>query len=107
MDTYISEISIGATNSHTQFGKLDLGLHTPYKPNKVPNLKKFKYDKVMGRIVQEKMRKVSGHRRQSNINPHTDLITKNVSEDPISIASAGTTFTTTTNITSRTYTARI
>jgi hypothetical protein len=36
------------------------------------------------------------HGRKSNVSPHTDLVTGNISEDPISIASTGTTFTTTT-----------
>jgi hypothetical protein len=46
METDILEISIGDTNSHTQFDKLYLGIITPYKPSKVPNMKKFIYDKV-------------------------------------------------------------
>jgi hypothetical protein len=35
-----------------------MGLCTPFKTRKVPNLKKFKYDKDRGKIIQEKIRKV-------------------------------------------------
>jgi hypothetical protein len=41
MDTYIPNISTGGSSSHTQFSGLDLGLSTPYRPSKVPNLKNF------------------------------------------------------------------
>jgi hypothetical protein len=72
-------------------------------------MKKFKYDKVTGRIVQEKIRKVSVMGGNPISVLTQTLVTENVSEDPISIASVGTAFTTTMikNITSRTYTARI
>jgi hypothetical protein len=41
-------------------------------------------------------KKVSVMGGKSNINPHRNPVIENVSEDPISIASIGTTFTTTT-----------
>jgi hypothetical protein len=36
---------------------MEFGISTPYKPNKVANLKKFKYEKTTGRIVQEQIMK--------------------------------------------------
>jgi len=59
MDTNVPEISIVGANIHTQFIGLSLGLCTPLRPNEVPKLKKFVYDKVSGRIMQEKEDKVS------------------------------------------------
>jgi hypothetical protein len=59
MDTDISDISTTGAKNHTQFDRLDLGLHTPYKQSIVPNLKKFKHDKEIGRIMQQQVRKVS------------------------------------------------
>jgi hypothetical protein len=59
MDTNIPEISTVATSGHTQLRGLILGIHTPFKPSKVENLKKFKYDKAMGRIVQQQVKQVS------------------------------------------------
>jgi hypothetical protein len=59
MDTNIPEISTGATSGHTQLCGLILGIRTPFKPSKVANLKKFKYDKAMGRIVQQQVKQVS------------------------------------------------
>jgi hypothetical protein len=75
------------------FNGLDLGFRTPYKRRKVPNLNKFTYEKFTRRIVQEHVKKVS----VTGGNPisiliHT-LIKKNISEDPIVIASIGTAFT--------------
>ena len=55
MDTDIPKISTGGPNNHTQFNGLDLGHHTPHKPSKIPNLKKFKYEKFTGRIVQQEV----------------------------------------------------
>jgi len=71
-----------------------LGLRTPCKPSKVENLKKYKYDKSTGRIVQWHMRKllVMGG------NPLWVLIETLVAgkfgEDPLSMASIGTALTT-------------
>jgi len=47
------EKSIEVPNSHFQFSERELGICTPYKPNKVVNLKKFKFDKASGKIVQQ------------------------------------------------------
>jgi hypothetical protein len=59
MDTDILETStkFPLTSGHLQVSEMELGLHTPYKPNKVVNLKKFRFDKATGRIVQQQTRK--------------------------------------------------
>jgi hypothetical protein len=55
MDTDIPDTSKKnpLTNGSLQVGKMELGIHTPYKPNKVENLKKFKFKKSTSRIVQQ------------------------------------------------------
>jgi hypothetical protein len=55
MDTDIpgSSTKVPLTNGHLPVRELGLGLHTPYKPNKVENLKKFRFDKATNRIVQQ------------------------------------------------------
>jgi hypothetical protein len=73
MDIDIPEISIVDASGHAKFGGLILGLGTPFKPNDVPNLRKFVYDKASGNIVQEKEKKVSvivGTRFWSSHRPH-------------------------------------
>ena len=92
METDISEISIGATNSHTQFNGLELGLRTLFKPSKVTNLKKLKYNKATRRIVQQQVKQIP----VTGSNPISILtqtpMTRKVNEDPLSITSVGTTF---------------
>jgi hypothetical protein len=53
MDTNILETLVGVpvNGGHIPVGELGLGLHTPYKRNKVVNLKKLKFNKVTDRIV--------------------------------------------------------
>jgi hypothetical protein len=57
MDTDILEISTTSINGHAQFSGLGIGICTPLKTKKIPNIKKFTYDKAIGRIVQEKLKK--------------------------------------------------
>jgi hypothetical protein len=59
MDTNIPEVFIAGANNHNPFSGMDLGFCAPFKENEVPNLNKFTYDKVSGRIVQEQVKKVS------------------------------------------------
>jgi hypothetical protein len=96
MDTNILEISTRGASNHNPFGGLGLGFCTPFRANEVSNLKKFTYDKVSGRIVEEQVKKVP----VTGGNPILVLtqtpITGNGSEDPITIASVGSSFTTTT-----------
>jgi hypothetical protein len=49
MDIDILETStkVPLTCGILQFGEMELGIHTPYKPSKVENLKKFIFDKSM------------------------------------------------------------
>jgi hypothetical protein len=53
MDTDIPEISTTSVNRHTKFIELGLGLCTLFRPSEVPNLNKFTYNKLSGKIVQE------------------------------------------------------
>jgi hypothetical protein len=86
---------MGGSNNHTQFDGLDLGFITPYRPSKVSNLKNFRYEKTTGHIMKQKFRKVL----VTCGNPLSIIIEtpvmENVSDDPLSIASIGTPFTTT------------
>jgi len=59
MDTDITEISIIDDNNDVQFNRLGFKLFTPFRPNEVPNLRKFMCKKMLGRIIQEKEKKVS------------------------------------------------
>jgi hypothetical protein len=75
---------------------MDLGLHTPYKTSKVVTLKKFKFNKITGRIGKQQIRKVPVTRGNPlSIFMKTTMV-KDVRKYPLSIASSGTTFTTTT-----------
>jgi hypothetical protein len=51
MDTDLLESSMEVPSSQPQFSGMELGLHTPYKPSKVSNLKKFRYDKATGQAL--------------------------------------------------------
>jgi hypothetical protein len=75
---------------------MELGLRTPYKPSKVANLKKFKYDKATGRIVQQQVRKVPVTGGNPLAVLTETIVMEDASQDPLSIASIGTSFTTTT-----------
>jgi hypothetical protein len=92
MDIDIPEISTIGASGHTPFNGLGLGLCTPFRPSEVPNLNKFTYDKVSGKIVQEQVKKVP----VTGGNPISVLtqtpIIGNVSEDLVTIASTGSSF---------------
>jgi hypothetical protein len=75
---------------------MELGLSTPYNPNKVVNLKKFKYDKATSQIVQQQVRKVPVIGGNPLAFVIETIVTKDVIQDPLSIASVSTAFTTTT-----------
>jgi hypothetical protein len=62
MDTDLSESSTKVPNNYLQFGGMELGLFTPYKPRKVVNLKKFKYDRTTRRIVKQHIMHLPGIR---------------------------------------------
>jgi hypothetical protein len=79
---------------HLQTGKMELGLCIPYKPNKVANLKKFKYDNPTGRFVQQQVRKVPVIRGNSLVFIIETIVTEDGIQDPLSITSTGTSFTT-------------
>lgn len=92
MDIDIPEISIADANEHTKFSELGLGLCTPFRPSEVPNLKKFTYDKVLGKIVQEKVKKL-----QVTLGNPISVLTQNpiignANEDLVTIASVGSNF---------------
>jgi hypothetical protein len=75
---------------------MELGLRTPYKPNKVENLKKFEYDKPTRKILQRKFKKVSVTGGNPLVILTNPIVTEDSSQDPLSITSVGTTFTITT-----------
>jgi hypothetical protein len=58
MDNDLLKTSTEVPSNQLQTNRMELGLSTPYKPNKVANLKKFRYDKATGRIVQQQVKKV-------------------------------------------------
>jgi hypothetical protein len=96
MDTDISEISTTCVNNNTQFSELVLGLCTSIIPYEVPNLNKFTYDKSIGSILQEQLRKVSIMRGNPISLLTMTLVMENVNKDLISISSNSTAFMTMT-----------
>jgi len=88
MDTDIPDTStiFSLTNGHLQYNEMKLGLHTPYKTSKVLNLKKFRFEKAIGRIVKQHTRKVpiTGGNPLSIITK--TMITEDVIKDSLSIA---------------------
>ena len=96
MDTDILEISTICVNDNTQFNGLVLGLCTSFIPYEVLNLNKFTYDKAIGSILQEQLRKVSITRGNPISLLTTTLVMENVNKDLISISSTSTAFMTMT-----------
>jgi hypothetical protein len=96
MDTDVPDISIVDASRHTQFNGLGLGLCTPFRPSEVPKINKFTLDKVLGRIVQEQVNKVSMTMgNMISVLTQTPII-GNANEDLIYIASVGSSFMSTT-----------
>jgi len=96
MDTNLPNSSMEVPNSQPQFGGMELGLCALYKPNKVVNLKTFKYDKTTCRIMQQHIINVP-----STGGTPLEVLTKNIMTEYanqylLSIASTGTSFTTVT-----------
>jgi len=87
MDIDIPEISTIGVSGNTPFNGLGLGHCTPFRLSEAPNLKKFMYDKTLGRIVQEHVKKVSVIRGNTISILIQTSITRNICEDPVSIAS--------------------
>jgi hypothetical protein len=56
METNLPETSTEVPSGHFQFDRMELVIHT-YKPTKVVNLKKFKFDNATGRIIQQQVKK--------------------------------------------------
>jgi hypothetical protein len=57
METNLPETSTEVTSFHLQFDRMELVIRMLYKPTKLVNLKKFKFDNVIGRIIQEQVKK--------------------------------------------------
>jgi hypothetical protein len=87
-----SSLEIPLTRSYPLVDELGLGLHTPYKPNKVENFKRFKFDEAIDRIVQQQTQKILfiGGNPLSVVTE--TLVIEDVSKDPLSIAHPSTTF---------------
>jgi hypothetical protein len=86
------EVFTTGASSHNPFSGMDLGFCTQFKENEVPNLNKFTYDKLSGRIVKEQVNKVSVTRGNPILVLTQLPIIRNVNEYPIFIASTGATF---------------
>jgi hypothetical protein len=92
MDTNLPKIFTAGTSGQSQFGGMNLGFRPLFKEIEVPNLNKFTYDKGLGKIVQEQVKKVpmmGGN--PISVVTQTPVI-RDVREDPIAIASDGSSF---------------
>jgi hypothetical protein len=86
-------VGIHLTSCHIPVGEFILELHTPYKPNKVANLKRFRFDKATDVIVKQHYGKLYVTRGNPLSFITETLVTKDVNKYPLSIESFGTTFT--------------
>jgi hypothetical protein len=89
MDTNIPEMLVGIplTSGHLPVGEFRLELHTPYKPNKVSNLKRFRFDKTTSVIVQKHSRNLPVTRGNPLSVVTEILVIKDVNRYPLSIES--------------------
>jgi hypothetical protein len=89
MDINILKMSAGIhlTSCHLPVGEFILELHTPYKPNKVANLKRFRFDKATDIIVQQHYGKLFVTRGNPLSFVTETLVTKDVNKYPLSIES--------------------
>jgi hypothetical protein len=86
-------VGIHLTSCHIPVGEFILELHTPYKPNKVANLKRFRFDKATDVIVKQHYGKLRVTRGNPLSFVTETLVTKDVNKYPLSIESFSTTFT--------------
>jgi hypothetical protein len=90
MDIDIPEVSTIDTNTQTPSNSLGIGIWDPFQPSEVPNLRIFTYENKSGKIMHEKVNKVSTTQRMPISVLIQVPITRGVSKNTIAIASTNT-----------------
>jgi hypothetical protein len=95
MDTDIPGTSSDAplTRGNFPLGELGLGAFTPSKARKVANMNSFRFDKDLGKIVQQSIRRLHVSRVAPLSVTTEKFVVKNIKDDPLAIALAGVAFT--------------